>query len=51
MKKKRFKAEEIVNKLRAADVLAAQGRTVAIALCKVGAEPTKLSGPTGRTTS
>ena len=33
MSRKRFKAEEIVNKLREADVLIAQGRTVAVA-CK-----------------
>jgi putative transposase len=33
MSGKRFKAEEIVNKLREADVLIAQGRTVAVA-CK-----------------
>ena len=33
MGRKRFKAEEIVNKLREADVLIAQGRTVAQA-CK-----------------
>ncbi len=36
MKKRRFKAEEIVNKLREADVLIAQGRTVAQACEQIG---------------
>ena len=36
MSRKRFKAEEIVNKLREADVLIAQGRTVAQASKQIG---------------
>jgi putative transposase len=36
MKRKRFKAEEIVNKLREADVLIAQGRTVPQASRQIG---------------
>lgn len=36
MGRKRFKAEEIVNKLREADVLIAQGRTVAQACKQIG---------------
>ncbi len=36
MSRKRFKAEEIVNKLREADVLIAQGRTVAHACKQIG---------------
>ena len=36
MSRKRFKAEEIVNKLREADVLIAQGRTVAQATKQIG---------------
>ena len=36
MKKRRFKAEEIVNKLREADVLIAQGRTVSHACKQIG---------------
>ena len=36
MKRKRFKAEEIVNKLREADVLIAQGETVAHACKQIG---------------
>ncbi len=36
MKRKRFKAEEIVNKLREADVLIAQGQTVAHACKQIG---------------
>ncbi len=36
MKRKRFKAEEIVNKLREADVLIAQGRTVAQTCKQIG---------------
>ncbi len=36
MTKRRFKAEEIVNKLREADVLIAQGRTVAHACKQIG---------------
>ncbi|QDV89643.1 Transposase [Phycisphaerae bacterium RAS2] len=36
MSRKRFKAEEIVNKLREADVLIAQGRSVAQASKQIG---------------
>ncbi len=36
MSRKRFKAEEIVNKLREADVLIAQSRTVAQACKQIG---------------
>lgn len=36
MSRKRFKAEEIVNKLREADVAIAQGRTVATACKQIG---------------
>ena len=36
MSRKRFKAEEIVNKLREADVLISQGRTVAQASKQIG---------------
>jgi len=36
MGRKRFKPEEIVNKLREADVLIAQGRTVAQASKQIG---------------
>lgn len=36
MKRKRFKAEEIVNKLREADVQIAQGRTVVQACKQIG---------------
>lgn len=36
MSRKRFKPEEIVNKLREADVLIAQGRTVAQACKQIG---------------
>ena len=36
MSRKRFKAEEIVNKLREADVAIAQGRTVAVACKQIG---------------
>ncbi len=36
MRRKRFKAEEIVNKLREADVLIAQSRTVAQACKQIG---------------
>ncbi len=36
MSRKRFKAEEIVNKLREADVLIAQGRSVALASKQIG---------------
>ncbi len=36
MERKRFKAEETVNKLREADVLIAQGRTVAQACKQIG---------------
>jgi transposase-like protein len=36
MKRKRFKAEEIVNRLREADVLIAQGQTVAQACKQIG---------------
>ncbi len=36
MSRKRFKAEEIVNKLREADVLIAQGRTVTHASKQIG---------------
>jgi putative transposase len=36
MSRKRFKAEEIVNKLREADVLIAQGRTVVQACKQIG---------------
>ena len=36
MSRKRFKAEEIVNKLREADVLIAQGRTVVHACKQIG---------------
>ena len=36
MKRKRFRAEEIVNKLREADVLIAQGRTVPQASRQIG---------------
>ncbi len=35
-KKRRFKAEEIVNELREADVLIAQGRTVGFACKQIG---------------
>jgi len=36
MGKKRHMAEEIVAKLRQVDVLSAQGRTVAEAICSIG---------------
>ena len=36
MNRKRFKAEEIVNKLREADVLLAKGRTIAQACKQIG---------------
>jgi putative transposase len=36
MQRKRFKAEEIVNKLREADVLVAQGKTVGQASRQIG---------------
>ena len=36
MKRKRFKAEEIVNRLREAEVLIAQGQTVAQACKQIG---------------